>query len=189
MNEPNMDTTETLIEQIKAGDQTAFGELYDRFAEKIFRFIKIKVQDQGQAEDILQDVFVKAWQGIPNLHTKDLQFSAWLYTVARNTMNDYFRKKYRRPEFVEFNDEVDVQSSESVEHRISAQQDGKLIQSALKELPAQYAQVVELRFLQQMSVTETAQILGKTGLAIRVLQHRALKRLQEVIKEQYALEY
>jgi RNA polymerase sigma-70 factor, ECF subfamily len=174
----------SLIEQSRAGNTQAFGELYDLFADKIFRFIKLKVKDLRQAEDILQDVFVKAWQALPKLPLENLNFNAWLYKVTSNTINDYFRKMYRAPEITELTDTLDIASNDNPAAAAQAASDASHINLALAELPSQYRQVLELRFIQDFSISETANILGKTNLAVRLLQHRALKQLQKTVKQE-----
>ena len=92
-----MDITELVI-QIQAGNTDAFSKVYDLYADRIFRYIRLKVSDQQSAEDILQDVFIKVWANCGSLKIQDMKFSAWVYKIASNTVNDFYRKKYRRPE-------------------------------------------------------------------------------------------
>lgn len=171
-----------LIHNAALGDEEAFGRVYDAFADPIYRFIKFKVTEPEQAEDLLQDVFVKAWQGIPKLSLTDLNFSAWLYTVAGNTVNDYFRRMYRRPQTVSLSQDFEItaphDTSRSTEVAINTHQ----IHAALDKLPPDYKQVLELRFIQEFSVEETAHILHKTNVSTRVLQYRALKKLETIYK-------
>lgn len=184
----NMEIRE-LVSKTKQGDQDAFAQLYDQFADRIFKFIKLKVGHQQQAEDILQDTFVKAWKGAGGLKLEGLNFSAWLYRVAHNAVNDYFRKLYRRPETLELNENLDFPSGASLTEELDSHQDAQNIKQSLRALPKQYAQVLELRFIQDFTVAETAGILGKSNLSTRLLQHRALKKLKQAISENYAHGY
>jgi RNA polymerase sigma-70 factor, ECF subfamily len=177
-----------LLTKAKQGDSDAFGQIYDLFADRIFRYIKIKVKNQQQAEDILQDVFCKAWLGLPKLAMDNLNFSAWLYRVASNTINDYYRKLYRTPVMLEISE--NLVAAENLHYTNSIDfNDLEIVKGALAQLPAQYRQVIELRFIQEFSIEETAQVLGKTKLAVRLAQHRALKKLQAVIKSDYGVEH
>jgi RNA polymerase sigma-70 factor, ECF subfamily len=170
-----------LIIKCQSGDTAAFGELYELFSEKIFRFIKLKVQSQQPAEDILQETFVKAWKALPNFKVEGGNFSAWLYKIAGNSVNDYFRKLYRSPETLELNEQIDIADPISFQEQSDLQADVQNIKTVLSDLPVYYRQVLELRFIQDFSINETAQILGKSNLAIRLSQHRALKELRKII--------
>ena len=179
-----------LVSKTKQGDTEAFASLYDQFADRIFRFVKLKVQNQQQAEDILQETFIKAWQGMANLKLEDLNFSAWLYRIAHNSINDYYRKIYRSPETLELNENIDVEANISLPDQLQKENDIAGIREALRHLPAQYRQILELRFIQDFTISETAGILKKTNLAVRVLRYRALKKLRETIsKKKYDYGY
>lgn len=171
-----------LVERARSGDRESFGEIYDLFADKLFRYISIKIQDKTQAEDVLQEVFIKAWKNLYTLRNEKLQFSAWLYRIASNTVNDHFRKIYREPQPVELTEVHDVAASpEMYEDDDSLKREVAL--KAIQKLPIQYQEVIELIVAQELSISETARILKKSNLAIRLIQHRALKSLKKHLKE------
>jgi RNA polymerase sigma-70 factor (ECF subfamily) len=178
-----------LILKAQNGDTSAFGQLYDIFAERLFRFIKAKVTKQHQAEDILQEVFIKAWQALPQYKAQGGHFSAWLYRIATNATTDYFRKIYRQPATVELKEQLEIAGSLTSAEEVTRETDMEAVRKILPSLPARYRQVLELRFIQDFSVKETAGILGTTGLAVRLAQHRALKKLRELMEKQYAAGY
>jgi RNA polymerase sigma-70 factor (ECF subfamily) len=180
---------EDLIKKCRAGDAAAFAELYDIYSEKIFRYIKLKIQNSHQAEDILQDTFIKAWQALPKFETKDGNFNAWLYKIAGNAINDYFRKLYRSPQALELNESADVAAGGSLAREVEVLVDMENVRQALNVLPLISRQVLELRFIQEFSIKETADILGKSGLAVRLIQHRGLKQLRELLKKDNEPEY
>lgn len=174
---------EKLILKVQGNDEQAFAKLYDEFSQRIYSFIKFKVTDELQAEDLLQEVFLKLWRGAKTLKTENLNFSAWLYQVASNTINDYFRKVYRRPQTVSLDPNIDIagesDSSKSTEQIFYAED----IQKSLDKLSPSYKQVLELRFIQELSVSETAKAMNKNNLGIRVLQYRALKKVEKLVKK------
>src|SRR3989338_680570 len=135
-----------LVIQAKNGDQTAFGGLYDMFADKLFRYIRIKIQNKQQAEDILQEAFIKTWRNLHLFTVEGGNFQAWMYRITSNCMNDYFRKIYRQPENLQ----------KAVADKFETEQ---LLQ-AFDLLPAQYKEILELRFVQDLSPDETAKILN-----------------------------
>lgn len=173
-----------LVKKAASGDTQAFGLLYDEFADRIYKFIYIKVQDKAVAEDILQEVFIKAWQGCPKLNLEDLKFSAWLYTVASNTISDHFRKVYRRPQTVELDSTFEQASTDDTTRLTESNMSATELSKQLSTLPDNYRQVLELRYIQEFTIEETAKIIKKTNLATRLLQHRAIKRLQKLITKE-----
>lgn len=176
---------EIVAKQAQKGDTEAFGRLYDVLAPKIFRFIKIKVQNTGEAEDMLQDVFIKAWHGLPKISVDQGNISAWVYRIATNLINDHFRRMYRQGTTLELLESVEVASNVSLSEEADANINFDLLADALSRLPVQYKQVLELRFIQDFTLDETAKILNKSNLSVRVLQHRALKKLKETAKPNF----
>lgn len=178
-----------LVASAKGGSSEAFGQLYDLFAPRIYKFISFKVSPKELAEDILQDTFLKAWRGLVTLKLEELNFSAWLYSIARNTVNDHYRKVYRQPPPVELDEAIGVTSGESPAAAAQRESELEQVRQASAKLPPHYRQVIELRFIQEFSVEETAQVVGKTPLAIRLIQHRALKQLRTILKHDYDVQY
>jgi len=178
----NLHITE-LVKRAAQGDTQAFGLLYDEFADRIYKFIYIKVNDKAVAEDLLQEVFLKVWQGCPKLKIEDLKFSAWLYTVASNTINDHYRKVYRRPQTVELDPTFEQPSTDDATRLTEQHLSADELSAALDNLDTNHRHVLELRFIQEFSIEETAQVLGKTNLATRLLQHRAIKKLKTIYEK------
>lgn len=171
-----------LVVGMKSGNQDAFSALYDEFVDRIYKFVRFKIQDQAFVEDILQEVFLKAWQGSKSLDVSDLNFSAWLYRIASNTVNDHYRKVYRRPQTVELEDAMNFASTDDSQKLVSDGFDAREIKNAMSELPESYKQIIELRYFQDFSVEESSKILNKTSITVRVLQHRAIKALEKIFK-------
>jgi RNA polymerase sigma-70 factor, ECF subfamily len=180
-----MDTVQilALVKQIQNGDQDAFASLYDEFAPRLYSYIRIKVSDTQGAEDILQEVFLKAWVGIRTLPAKDLNLSAWLYKVAANTINDFYRKTYREPKTVALEEASEVPSQDNTANIAGNRLEKRVIQQTLAQLPSHYKEVIELRFLQDFSIADTASIMGKNSVTVRVWQHRAIKQLELLFKK------
>lgn len=171
-----------LIIKIQNGDQAAFAELYDQYAGRIYKYIRSRISDPRSSEDILQEVFLKVWRGCQGLDINQLNFSAWIYKITHNTINDYYRKQYRSPDIVELDHSTDAKAPNNVVQEIADKLTSEKIKKAIEELPANYRQVIELRFYQQFSIEETANIMNKNGLSIRVLQYRAIQKLKSIAK-------
>ncbi|MDE2311819.1 MAG: sigma-70 family RNA polymerase sigma factor [Patescibacteria group bacterium] len=172
-----------LVRRAQNGDEAAFGQIYDDFAPRIFRYVKLKIQHPPDAEDVLQEVFIKAYKGLGSLDMDKLNFSAWLYKVASNTINDHFRKKYRTPEVSVIDEKFDAPSDYSLEKDLMTKWDWDAAKAAFLQLPPLYRQVLELRFEQQFTIDEVAEIIGKSNLSIRLIQHRALKKIRFILKD------
>ena len=178
----NIDLSE-FITQAQAGQADSFGRLYDHFSQPIFRFIRAKVQGNEQAEDLLQETFIKAWRGLPTYRPQGGSFSGWLYRIALNAVTDYYRKTGRSVQTVEIMENVDLPAAENQEQILDSAFDAENLRGLLNQLSEKYRIVLELRFLSDLSIQETAETLGKSELAVRVLQHRALKKLRQSAKK------
>lgn len=182
-----MDSPEThgLVLKAKDGDAEAYGQLYALYSSRLYRFIKIKINETATAEDLLQEVFLKAWQALPKLQLSDLHFNAWLYQIARNLVNDYYRRQYRQPPATTLDEIAELPSTSSPLTETILILEIDRVKKHFYKLPPQYREVLELRFIQEFEVSEAAKIMGKSNLAIRLLQHRALKRLQTLLGISY----
>ncbi len=188
----NLVTDKELLRHIRkaqAGDSEAFAFIYDAYSGKLFRYLRIKVQSQQQAEDLLQETLVKIWRGLPGFNPDKGTFNAWAYRVAANTLNDFLRKVYRAPEALEMSEGVEYAAaawqteSPSHEKRLDLELSLEELKSQMTGLPAAYRLVLEYRFLQDLTVEETAEVMSKSSLAIRLLQHRAVKKLKILNKQ------
>jgi len=178
-----MDPKEVLpiVARAKDRDQAAFGQLYDIFSNAIFRFVSLKTATREQAEDIMQETFFKAWQALPKLSLENLNFRAWLYKIARNLVNDHYRALQRRPTPDTIDNYYNLASSDDTHEQTAIAFDIEWLRSIMNELAPNYRQILELRFIQEFTVEETAKIMGRTALAVRVAQHRAIKKLNSLV--------
>ena len=165
-----------LVHAAKAGDATAFGELYERYRDAIYRFCLARTGTSHDAEDLTADVFVKALQSIDRWQDRGLPFAAFLYRIARNAAIDRSRT-LKQPLSV---DGLLVQpaSKQNVELEASFAVEKSILLTALTKLKSEHRDVVVMRFIEGYSALEVAGVLGKTEGAIRTLQHRALERLR-----------
>jgi len=166
-----------LIAKSQKGDEQAFGELYDIWAEKVYRFVYSKVKIAPTAEDLTSEIFLKAWQRLHQYQVRaEIKFSSWLYTIARNSIIDYYRiAKHQEISFEDLPEIADLEGDEPY------REIGEL-EKALAKLPEDYAKVLRLRFVEQVSIAKIAQILKKKEDNVRALTSRALKRLKEVLE-------
>lgn len=164
-----------LVDRAAAGDVDAFGELYGIYLDRIYRYVFHHVKDKMRAEDITEEVFVRAWKAIGSCKGRGQTFSSWLYRIAHNHMIDNFRsQRMYWPLDVEIPAETGDPGLQVAEE--SERQD---LLANISRLPENQRQVILLKFIEGMDNTEIGQVMGKSQGAIRVLQMRALAGLRQ----------
>ena len=170
-------TAGALVRAAKSGDASAFGELYERYRDAIYRYCLSRTGTAHDAEDLTSDVFVKALHSIDRYQERGLPFVAFLYRIARNAAIDRARTM-KQPLSV---DELvtEPSSKQNVEADASLAVDRSILLAALTKLKTEHRDVIVMRFIEGYSALEVAAALGKTEGAVRTLQHRALERLRK----------
>ena len=169
-----------LVVDAQNGDNEAFGSIYDAFLTDIYRFIYYKVQNQGVAEDLTEDTFLKAWKKLDSYKKEKHPFSSWLYRIALNTVIDYTRKEHVHFEEIEvFLKDEKMDTKEQTEQYYNK----KILESVLSKLPEAQKEVVILRYINELDYSEISEIVGKSEQAIRTLVSRGLQKLKDVIKK------
>lgn len=162
-----------LIKQAKLGEKEAFGKLYQKYLDRLYRYIFYRVGQKSEiAEDVVQTVFVKAWEKLETF--KEGSFQAWLYTIARNTLIDHIRGHGRFEQL----DESVVDEKAHVEQHVATKLQAEQIMQQIKYLTEEQQEVLLLRFVNELSHKEIAATLGKREDAVRALQYRALQELK-----------
>lgn len=170
---------EYLVRQAVNGDQAAFTQLYDGNFDRIYRYIYVRVRNQAEAEDLTQDVFIKALEAIGSYKWRDLPFSAWLFKIAHNRVIDYMRKvsKEKRGSL----DEACAVSAEDPVHIAEQRAEVGELKAALSRLPEAQREVATLRFIAQLSIAEVAKTLGKSEGTVKALQFNATASLRKAL--------
>ncbi|MEK7496008.1 MAG: sigma-70 family RNA polymerase sigma factor [Patescibacteria group bacterium] len=176
-----LDGEKQLIEQAIRGEASAFGLLYDRYQTQIYRFIYLKVSHREEAEDLTHQVFLKSWQNIGGYKFQSFPFSSWLYRIARNQVIDYYRVKKNNLNLEEISESKIDDSSIGIIAILDDNSDVKKIKEAIKQLSPGHQDVIILRFIEELSLKETASALKKTEIAVKLLQHRAIKNLKKIL--------
>ena len=166
------------------GDRAAFAELYERYVDRIFRYIYFKVGVTADTEDLTSQTFLKAWDAVGEYEWRNHPFGAWLFRIAHNLVVDYHRA--RRP-VVTLDDatpqlEHQASNDEIRPERVLAEMlTTDRVRHAIERLTEEQQQVLVLRFFEGLSTGEVAEILGKRRGAIRGLQFRALGALRDML--------
>lgn len=170
-----------LIQRAKRGDQKAIGELYSRHVDAIYRYMFGRVRDEQAAEDLTAQVFLKAIEGLPTYEDAGKPFLAWLYRIAYARVVDHWRKEERRQE-VPLDDMLPARNPPPGA-LLEAEADWRLAMELVAQLTDDQQDVLMLRFIGEMSLSEVAEILGKTVGATKAVQHRALASLARLMEE------
>ncbi len=169
-----------LVARATKRDSAAFGILYETHLDRIYRYVYYRVGSTSEAEDLSEQVFLKAWEAIERYEPRGVPFIAWLYRLAHNLVVDHYRS--RRPtltlEEVGEAEEPGANVVDAVEEKLDAEE----IRVALRRLSPEHQQLIALRFVEGLSHAEVAQITGKSEGATRVVQYRALQSLARALK-------
>ncbi|MBN1778951.1 MAG: RNA polymerase sigma factor [Candidatus Buchananbacteria bacterium] len=174
-----------LLVRLKKKDKDAFGELYDLYVASIYRFIFFKVPTRQDAEDLTSETFLKIWNYVAETQEEVKNLKSLLYTTARNLVVDFYRKKSQVQ--LVGDEETLLKIEDSRQQNILSQIDIKAevnnIEEIIKGLKDEYREVIVMRYVEQLSITEIAEVLNKSKGSVRVLVHRALKVVKETIEK------
>jgi RNA polymerase sigma-70 factor (ECF subfamily) len=171
-----------LVARAQQGDQMAFAELYETYRPLVYRFLRRRLDGSDETvEDLTEDVFVKLYEKLDRYVERGLPFTAWLYRIAHNQLVDFVRTLPRH-QAQSLDVVADVAESQATAEYRSVL-DRETLEPALARLTAEQRQAVELRFLQGMSVAETAATMGRSEEAVKKLQARALANLRRYLVE------
>ncbi|HID65158.1 MAG TPA: sigma-70 family RNA polymerase sigma factor [Anaerolineae bacterium] len=170
-----------LVARAVAGDADAFGELYLLHIDAIYRYVYFRVGDASDAEDLTEQVFLKAWEALPGYRQRGNPFTSWLYRIAHNVVIDHHRRQ--KPVIpMPSPEKVDREGKHPppLEQVIEAEEAAALA-AAIVQLPEEQQQVIILRFVEGLNHAEVARIMNKSKGACRVIQHRALAALNRLL--------
>lgn len=170
---------EDLALRAQTGDKAAFAEIYDQLVDSLYRFVLLKTNSVEAAQDIVSETFTKFWRYLSRYKAKNVR--AYLFAIARNAIVDYYRTESKHISIDTCELIVDRKLSPELESVLKEQHQELL--AALKKLPESYAEILQLRFIEELSIKETAKIIKKSGVVVRVTQYRALKKLKTLIQE------
>ena len=174
-----MQDEQSLVHRAQQRDEEAFTQLYEAHFDKIYRYVALRIGDRIEAEDMTQQVFLKALQSISSFKWKGIPFSAWLFRIAHNQVVDYLRKKTKQATVPVDESLVSSDSNPQLmaEHRLDIEQ----LISATKRLTEAQREVIGLRFAGELSVAQVAKVMGKSQGAVKALQHSAIVALRKAL--------
>lgn len=188
----DFDEEEEIIKKAKQNPEF-FGQIFDIYYGKLYGYILKRVAKVEVAEDIVSEVFYKAVKAFPRFKWQNCSISSWLYKIAVNEIRLWFRSKYRAHWSIEVLQQefgFDIESTVDLKAEIIELQDNlemekdfKKVQEILKKLPFKYQEILSLRFFEEKTTPEIAQILNKRQGTVRSLLSRGIKKLQFLVEE------
>jgi len=173
------------IDRAVKGDKTAFVSIYDKYVDRVYKHVYWRIYNQTDAEDVTQEVFIKAWKGIRKYKATGAPFLAWLLAIARNAVTDHYRRKKNdiSLEAVESSGEVAFTGGDNPEAQAENSLEQSRIRNAIMKLKGNKQKVISMRFIDGFSYSEIARALRKSEGAVRVIQYRALRDLRQSLRE------
>jgi RNA polymerase sigma-70 factor (ECF subfamily) len=172
-----------LVELARGGDADAFGMLYDHYHVSVYRFVYYRVGSVALAEDLTSETFFRALRSMGSFQWQGKDFGAWLTTIARNLTTDHFKAGRTRLEQVTEDMTPHDGSVEGPETTVLASLTNQALLAALKDLPHEQQECLVMRFLQGLSIAETATVLGRSDGAVKQLQLRAVRNLAKMLPD------
>ena len=169
---------DALVRKAVQRDDVAFGQIYDLYFEKVYRFVYYRVNHRQAAEDLVAETFIKAWNKISEI-SEPKSFNGWIYQIARNLVIDYYRSRKENVDLSLLENVLEYEDNILERANFSFQQKDFL--TNLKKLNSEQQMVIKLKFLDELDNPEIAKILNKSEGAIRVIQHRAIQELKDLL--------
>lgn len=182
MDIPSQESEERLVERAVSHDKAAFTALYEKYVGQIYRHTYYRVGNQADAEDITEEVFIKAWKSIGRFKQTGAPFISWLITITRNQTIDYYRarKSHIPLDKIEIAALSDSEPEKIAEHNFNQER----VRNAIKKLKGEKQKVIMMHFIDGFSYSQIASALKKSEGAVRVIQYRALIDLKRILAEQ-----
>lgn len=177
-DDPATPTGEHALVEAAKHDRAAFAPLYQRYFARVYRYLRIRLQSEEDAADLTQQVFLKALDALPRYQSRSAPFAAWLFTIARRTLADRFR---RRPVTLPLEAAAHVLADHEMEAAVLRRESIEHLTTLLGSLHPDARDLLALRFAAGLTTPEIATILGKRPEAVR----KSLSRLLQSLKEQY----
>ena len=171
-----------LVRSAQQGDAAAFGELYDRYVDVVFRYALFRIGDRSLAEDVTSETFLRAFRRINSVSYQGRDVGAWFVTIARNIVLDHVKSSRFRLEVSTADPDDGQVVAIGPETQVLANIAHAELLSCVEQLGDDQRECIVLRFLQGLSVAETAEIMNRNTGAIKALQHRAVRRLAQLLR-------
>ena len=181
---PEARSDRPLVDAARAGDERAVAELYNAYFPRVYRYMLARAGNVGDAEDLTEEVFIRVLDALGRFEWREAPFSAWLFRIAHNAIISHQRRNGARGRHAPLSPALSMQTQgpeEVVEARLTLEE----VMRATENLPEAQRQVIALRFGAGLSVAETARALGKGEGNVKVIQHKAIAKLREILVDKH----
>ncbi len=168
-----------LIEAAQAGDRDAYGQLYTRYAPGVSRFVGSRMRDTALAQDLTSETFARALRRIDSVSYQGRDAGAWFTTIARNLITDHVKSSRVQRETVTADIADGHADHESPEQTVIRRDAAADVRRRVGALPTDQQECIRLRYFQDLSVAETAAVMGRNDGAVKALAHRGLEGLRD----------
>jgi RNA polymerase sigma-70 factor (ECF subfamily) len=183
-DDPEQAEVVALVRSAQNGNAEAFGRLYDRYHELVHRYVYYRVASLQLAEDVTSETFLRAFRRLNTFSWQGRDFGAWLVTIARNIVADHFKSSRYRLEVTTAEMLDSDRVEESPEHTVLKSFTNVALVEAVRQLGPEQQECIVLRFLQGLTVAETARIMGRNEGAVKALQYRAVRALGRLLPDE-----
>lgn len=183
-DEATRDRMIALVELARSGDKEAFGLLFDHYHPSVYRFIYYRTRSQSLAEDLASETFFRALRSMNSFRWQGRDFGAWLMTIARNLCTDHFKAGRTRLELTTEDMGLHDDITDGPESAVLAMLTNETLLTCLQKLPKEQQECLIMRFLQSMSIADTAKVLGRTEGAVKQLQLRGVRNLAKLMPKE-----
>ena len=173
------ETEATLVDASIRGGVEEFGALYDRYVDRVYRYVYYRTGNRSDAEDVTQQVFLNAWKAIGRYQRTGATFIAWLFTIVHNEVVSHYRRMKEESYL-----DVEVEAKQrwaDPEAETMTRHDSVVVREAILQLKPEQQQVIIMRFIEDLEYSDIAAALGKSEGNVRVIQHRALGELHQLL--------
>jgi RNA polymerase sigma-70 factor (ECF subfamily) len=181
MAPPQSPEEEQAVARALAGDVAAFGDLYERYLDDIYRYVYYRVNSQEEAEDLSELIFLRAWSALDENPPREAPFLLWLYRIARNAVVDHYRAR---------TDRVGLEAAAHIpdpvdgpEEMVACRESIAELRQAMQQLSEDHQEVLVYRFIVGLSHAETALVMTRSEQAVRALQYRAIVTLRSLLTD------
>ncbi|ACU40533.1 sigma-70 family RNA polymerase sigma factor [Actinosynnema pretiosum subsp. pretiosum] len=172
-----------LVRAAQGGDKEAFGALYDRYVDVVYRYVLFRIGDRTLAEDVTSETFLRALRSIGSISYQGRDVGAWFVTIARNIVFDHVKSSRYRLEITTAELADNREAADGPEQEVLALATSEELLRCVRQLGDDQRECITLRFIQGLSVAETAAKMGRNEGAVKALQHRAVRRLAQLLPQ------
>ena len=169
-----------LIERVRQGDQDAARAIYERYFDRIYNYVYARIGRVEDAEDLAIETMTRSLTRLDLFQDQGVAFSSWLYRIAHNATIDHYRRRGKAT-LVPLEAAVLPETADPSDLALE-QLSNEELRDALRSLTDEQQQVLILRFFQDLTAAQVAEIVGKSVGAVQALQHRALGSLERVLQ-------